>query len=73
MTQTGQSEGRRAVLDSHAVTREKVTLIHTCEECGNPWLPDDDDRWKAYWIDDGDRDLLVFYCVECAEREFDPD
>jgi hypothetical protein len=28
------------------------------------------ERWQAYWIDDGPEEKLVFYCPECAEREF---
>jgi hypothetical protein len=31
-------------------------------------LPDDEDRWRAYFDTD---DELVFYCPECAKREFD--
>jgi hypothetical protein len=31
-------------------------------------VPDDDERWRAYFDTD---DELVFYCPECAEREFD--
>jgi hypothetical protein len=30
-------------------------------------LPADEDRWRAYLDTD---DELVFYCPECAEREF---
>jgi hypothetical protein len=30
----------------------------------------DEERWHACWIDDGPEDKLVFYCPECAEREF---
>jgi hypothetical protein len=40
-----------------------------CEECRRPWL-EADERWHAYWIDDGPEDKLLFYCSECAEREF---
>ena len=28
-------------------------------------------RCEAHWIDDGPDERLVFYCPECAEREFD--
>jgi RNase P subunit RPR2 len=68
---TRPAHPRRPTLD--AVTRETVTRVHTCEECRNPWLPGDNERWKAYWIDDGERDLLVFYCADCAEGEFGGD
>jgi hypothetical protein len=30
-------------------------------------LPDDGDRWQAYFDTDDD---LVFFCPECAERQF---
>jgi len=30
-------------------------------------------RWRAYWIDDGPEEKLLFYCPECAEREFGGD
>jgi hypothetical protein len=35
-------------------------------ECGEVWLPADEDRWRAY-LDAGGE----LYCPECAEREFD--
>jgi hypothetical protein len=35
------------------------------EECGRVLLPDED-RWRCYRVDDE----LVFYCPDCAEREF---
>jgi hypothetical protein len=41
-----------------------------CEECLMVWMPSDAERWQAYWIDDGPDERLVFYCPECAEREF---
>jgi len=53
------------------VSTEQVALIPRCAECGEVWLPGDGDRWQAYWIDDGPDEKLVFYCPECAEREFD--
>jgi hypothetical protein len=34
------------------------------------WLPADEERWQAHWIDDGPEEKLVFYCPACAEREF---
>jgi hypothetical protein len=34
-------------------------------------VPAGEGRWQAYWIDDGPYETLVFYCPECAEREFD--
>jgi hypothetical protein len=50
------------------VSAEQVALIPRCMECGDIWLPADEDRWRAYLDTD---DELVFYCPECAEREFD--
>ena len=49
---------------------EQVTLIRQCEECRKVWLPADDERWQAYRIDDGPDERLLFYCLDCAEREF---
>jgi hypothetical protein len=40
-----------------------------CEECRQVWLSKLE-RWRAYWIDDGPEEKLLFYCPECAEREF---
>jgi hypothetical protein len=48
----------------------KVALIPSCEECGLVWLPADVERWKAYWIEDGPEERLLFYCAACANREF---
>jgi hypothetical protein len=31
------------------------------------WLPDDQERWRAYFDTD---DELVFFCPECADRQF---
>jgi hypothetical protein len=50
------------------VSAEQVALIPQCSECGELWLPVDEDRWRAYFDTD---DELVFFCPECAEREFD--
>jgi hypothetical protein len=45
---------------------EPVALIPACVECGDLWLPDDQDRWRACLDED---DGLVFYCAHCSERE----
>jgi hypothetical protein len=37
-----------------------------CQECPAVWR--DDSRWRAYVTE---RKQLVFYCADCAEREFD--
>jgi hypothetical protein len=68
MTQLRQLVLVALALDSPAVT--KLALIPTCEECKEFWLPGDGERWRAYWIYDGDEDRLLFYCATCAEREF---
>lgn len=52
------------------MSAEQVALIPQCVECPAVWLPDDGGRWRAIWIDDGPDDELLFYCPECAEREF---
>jgi hypothetical protein len=40
------------------MTAEPVAVIPQCEECKQVWLPDDGDRWQAYFDSD---DELVFY------------
>lgn len=41
------------------MSAEQVALIPQCAECGEVWLPADEDRWRAYLDTD---DELVFYC-----------
>jgi hypothetical protein len=41
-----------------------------CVECKRVWLPMDTDRWQAYWLEEGPRPRLLFYCPACGEREF---
>jgi ribosomal protein S27AE len=55
------------------VSTESVAFSPKCAECHQVWLPRDKDRWHAYWVDDGPVEQLVFYCPECAEREFGDD
>jgi hypothetical protein len=52
------------------VSAGQVAIVPQCEECREVWLPRDRERWQAHWIDDGPEEKLVFYCPECAEREF---
>jgi hypothetical protein len=54
------------------VSAESVTLIPQCAECDARWLPADDERWSAYLTDDEPAEV-VFYCPDCAEREFRDD
>ena len=65
------SDGPRTALDWRAVDgrvlRERILC---CEACRLVWLPADDGRWRAYWLDDGPEDKLLFHCPDCAEREF---
>ena len=49
------------------MSAEQVALIPQCAECNQVWLPDDGDRFQAYF---DTHDELVFYCPECAGREF---
>lgn len=51
------------------MTRLEIQHEIRCEECRQARL-DGDERWRAYWIDDGEEDRLLFYCRSCAEREF---
>jgi hypothetical protein len=30
------------------VSAENVTLIPSCADCEAPWLPGDQERWRAY-------------------------
>jgi hypothetical protein len=53
-----------------AVSVDYVAAIPLCEECRRVWLPDDQDRWQAHWIHDSPNERLLFYCRECADREF---
>ena len=47
-----------------------VFLMPKCVECGQMWLPWSTDRWQASWVGNGPEDVLLFFCAECAEREF---
>jgi hypothetical protein len=49
------------------MSAEQVALIPQCAECLEVWLPGHEERWRAYLDTD---DELVFYCPECAKREF---
>jgi predicted RNA-binding Zn-ribbon protein involved in translation (DUF1610 family) len=51
------------------VRTEQAALIPQCAECGEHWLPTDPKLWSAYYTDDEPTEL-VFYCPNCAEREF---
>jgi hypothetical protein len=44
-----------------------VASTPRCAECGDVWLPADEERWRAYLDTDHQ---LVFYCPDCADREF---
>ena len=55
---------------TRSVTAEPLAVIPQCEECRRVWLPPERERWQAHWIDAGPDEKLVFYCPECAEREF---
>jgi hypothetical protein len=50
-----------------AMSAEQIAMITRCIACLDVWPPTDEDRWRAYLDTD---DKLVFYCSECAEREF---
>jgi hypothetical protein len=54
---------------------ERVALIPACAEWETVWLPANEVRWQV-WLGGDDLDEtaeVVFYCPECAEREFDPE
>ena len=52
------------------MSAEQVALLPQCAECGELWLAGDPEPWRCYVVDDGPDDKLVFYCPDCAEREF---
>ena len=51
---------------------EGVATIPRCAECEADWRPADEARWQA-WLTDDEPPELVFYCRDCAEREFGDD
>jgi hypothetical protein len=51
---------------------ESVALTPSCAECAARWLPAHEERWAAYVTDDEPAEV-VFYCPDCAEREFGSD
>jgi hypothetical protein len=62
----------RVRLESAHMSAQNVALISRCAECEAAWLPSDEDRWRAY-LGGADLDELadvIFYCSDCAEREF---
>jgi hypothetical protein len=61
-------------LDSGRVARGRCADPDVLE-CGAVWLPDDEERWRAYHGgDDLDEPAeLFFYCSGCAASEFDSD
>jgi hypothetical protein len=54
------------------MSAESVALIPQCAECGACWLPADEECWRAYLGSDtlDEPAEVVFYCPDCAEREF---
>jgi RNase P subunit RPR2 len=60
------------VLDELRRVIDELEVVR-CEECRLPLLDTDHRRWRADWIDDGPEDKLIFYCPECAKREFGGD
>jgi hypothetical protein len=51
------------------MTAEPVASVPQCEECRRVWLTQETDPWRCNL--DADEDNLVFYCPDCADREFD--
>jgi hypothetical protein len=50
------------------VSAEQVALIPQCAECGEVRLPGRRGTLARAYLDTDDE--VVFYCPECAEREF---
>jgi uncharacterized protein with PIN domain len=51
------------------VGAEGAAAILQCAECERPWLPVDAEQWSAYLTEDEPPEV-VFFCPDCAEREF---
>jgi Zn finger protein HypA/HybF involved in hydrogenase expression len=49
------------------MTVEEMRREIRCAECSAFWLSDAEGPWRCYLISG---DELLFYCPECAEREF---
>jgi ATP-dependent Clp protease protease subunit len=49
-----------------AVSAEQVALIPRCAVCGEVWLPDDEERWRAYL--DTDSELVFLLPWLCGTR-----
>jgi hypothetical protein len=54
------------------MSAEQVAIIPECVECERPWLPADEERWRAY-LTDHEPPQIAFYCPRCAERESPPE
>jgi hypothetical protein len=50
-----------------------VATIPRCAERDARWLPADEECWRAYHVGDDldEPPELIFYCPECALREFE--
>ena len=73
MTRVDQLPGGRTGVLAGAVYG--LTFLLCCAVCRRPWIAGDE-RWRAYHIggepyEPGES--IVFYCPECAVREFDRD
>jgi hypothetical protein len=52
-----------------------LTFIQCCVVCRRPWIAGDE-RWRAYHVGGEPyepSESIIFYCPECAVREFDRD
>ena len=64
------AQGSGRLLRLASIRTEPVPLVPHRIECCAVWLPADEARWQAYWIDGGPEEKLLFYCPDCAECEF---
>jgi hypothetical protein len=52
------------------MSAEQIAIIPQCAECRQVWLPQDEDRWRAY-LDTEDE--LVFYCPSARSGSSTPE
>jgi hypothetical protein len=52
------------------VGAEGAATILQCAECERPWLHEDTEHWWSAYLTDDEPPEVVFFCPNCAQREF---